>query len=91
MAVLITLLAMATKIVGCGLGARKLGPKSAAIVGVGMMPRGEVGIIVASIGLSMAAIPSGTFAIVVFMAIATTIAAPPLLAWTFKRKIGLKG
>lgn len=91
MAVLITLLAMATKIVGCGLGARKLGSKSAAIVGVGMMPRGEVGIIVASIGLSMAAIPSGTFAIVVFMAIATTMAAPPLLAWTFKRKIGLKG
>ena len=85
-AVLVTLLAMVTKIVGCGLGARKLGARSAAIVGVGMMPRGEVGIIVASIGLTVASVSSSTFATIVFMAIATTLAAPPLLTWTFKRK-----
>ncbi|HIH76431.1 MAG TPA: cation:proton antiporter, partial [Methanomassiliicoccales archaeon] len=50
---MITLLAVITKFAGCGLGARSLGGKSAAIIGVGMVPRGEVGLIVASIGLGM--------------------------------------
>lgn len=87
-AVLVTLLAVATKFLGCGLGARKLGGKSATIIGVGMVPRGEVGIIVASIGLSMAVISTSMFSVVVFMSMATTIIAPPLLTWAFRRKIG---
>jgi len=90
LAILVTLLAVATKLVGCGLGARSLGGKSATIIGVGMVPRGEVGIIVASIGLSMAVISQSMFSVVVFMSMATTIIAPPLLTWAFKRKYGDK-
>lgn len=85
-ALLVTLLAVAAKYVGCGLGAWKLGGKSATIIGVGMVPRGEVGIIVASVGLSMAVISDSMFSVVVFMSIATTIIAPPLLTWAFQRR-----
>jgi Kef-type K+ transport system membrane component KefB len=85
-AILVTLLAVATKFIGCGLGARKLGSRSATIIGVGMVPRGEVGIIVASIGLSMAVISDSMFSVVIFMSMATTIVAPPLLTWAFRRK-----
>lgn len=87
-AILVTVLAIATKFIGCGLGARSLGGKSATIIGVGMVPRGEVGIIVASIGLSMAVISHSMFSVIVFMSMATTIIAPPLLTWAFKRKYG---
>ncbi len=87
-AILVTLLAVATKYIGCGLGSRKLGGKSATIIGVGMIPRGEVGIIVASIGFGMAVISQSMFSVVVFMSMATTIIAPPLLTWAFRRKIG---
>ena len=87
-AVLVTLLAIATKFVGCGIGARSLGGKSATIIGIGMVPRGEVGIIVASIGLGLAVISQSMFSVVVFMSMATTIIAPPLLTWAFRRKYG---
>lgn len=87
-AVLVTLLAIASKFIGCGIGARSLGGKSATIIGVGMIPRGEVGIIVASIGLSLAVISQSLFSVVVFMSMATTIVAPPLLTWAFRRKFG---
>lgn len=80
----VTFLAIAGKLIGCGLGAWTLGPRSAAIVGVGMSPRGEVGLIVASIGLSLAAISTEIFSVVVIMSIATTIIAPPVLIWLFK-------
>ena len=87
-AVILTLLAIVTKIIGCGLGSLKLGGRSATIIGVGMVPRGEVGIIVASIGLSMAVISDSMFSVVIFMSMATTLVAPPLLTWSFKRKLG---
>ena len=48
-------------------------------VGVGMIPRGEVGIVVAQIGLGMAVISEQFFAAVLFMAVATTLIAPPLI------------
>jgi Kef-type K+ transport system membrane component KefB len=49
-------------------------------VGVGMVPRGEVGMIVASIGLGMGVISSDLYAIVIFMVIVTTLLTPPVLA-----------
>jgi Kef-type K+ transport system membrane component KefB len=52
-------------------------------VGVGMIPRGEVGIVVAQIGLGMAVISREFFAAVLFMAVATTLIAPPLIKWSF--------
>lgn len=84
-ALVITLVALATKVVGCGVGALHLGKKPALAIGIGMMPRGEVGIIVALIGLSLAAIPEGLYATVVAMSLLTTLVTPPLLVWAFKR------
>ncbi len=67
------------------LGALTQGLKNAIVVGVGMVPRGEVGLIVASIGLSAGAVDEREFAIVIFMVVVTTIIAPlslrPLVAW----------
>ena len=84
-ALLVTLVALATKVVGCGVGALATGPRSALAIGVGMMPRGEVGIIVALIGLGMAALPPSLYAVVVAMSLLTTLVTPPLLVWTFRR------
>ena len=56
------------------------------IVGVGMMPRGEVGIIVASIGLGTGMMSSDLYAVVVLMSVATTIIAPPILSKLFRKK-----
>lgn len=79
LAVLITLLACLTKVVGCGLAVFRMGTKKALQVGVGMMPRGEVGIVVAQIGLSLGTIGDAAYGVVLVMAIATTLIAPPLL------------
>jgi Na+:H+ antiporter len=79
LSVFVTLVAVATKLLGCGLGAINLGIKRAAQVGMGMVPRGEVGIIVAQIGLSLAVIGPELYGVVLFMAVATTLIAPPFL------------
>ena len=76
---LVTLVAVITKLLGCGLAAFNLGVRRAAQVGMGMVPRGEVGIIVAQIGLSLAVIGAELFGVVLFMAVATTLIAPPFL------------
>jgi Kef-type K+ transport system membrane component KefB len=55
-----------------------------AIVGVGMAPRGEVGLIVASIGQSLQAIPHEVFSVVVVMSVLTTVLVPPLLPLLFR-------
>lgn len=84
-ALAVTALALATKLIGCGLGAWRLGARSATAIGIGMMPRGEVGIIVALIGLSLHAIPDTLYAVVVTMSLLTTLVTPPLLVWAFRR------
>jgi Kef-type K+ transport system membrane component KefB len=48
-----------------------------------MVPRGEVGIVVAQIGLGMAVINDSLFGVVLFMAVATTLIAPPFLKLLF--------
>ena len=75
----VTVLALLGKITGCGLAVLGQGRRSAAIVGVGMAPRGEVGLIVASLGLSLGAIPQQIFSVVVIMSILTTLVVPPVL------------
>jgi Kef-type K+ transport system membrane component KefB len=84
-AMVITVLAVIGKFLGCYFASLRMGKRSATIVGIGMVPRGEVGIIVAVVGLSLSAIPNSMFSVVVFMSIATTIIVPPLLVWSFKR------
>jgi Kef-type K+ transport system membrane component KefB len=81
--ILVTIVAVITKLIGCGVGALPLGLRRAAQVGVGMIPRGEVGIVVAQIGLSIGVINQDLFAVVLFMAVATTLIAPPLLKILF--------
>lgn len=80
---IVTVVAAATKLLGCGIGAMTLGWRRAAQVGVGMIPRGEVGIVVAQIGLSLAVITDALFGVVLFMSVATTLVAPPLLKLLF--------
>jgi Kef-type K+ transport system membrane component KefB len=75
--------ACVSKFIGCGLSALPLGKSDAIKIGVGMIPRGEVGMVVAQIGLSMSVISRDVYGVVVFMAVATTIVAPPLLKIAF--------
>jgi Kef-type K+ transport system membrane component KefB len=84
LALVVTALAIVTKVIGCGLGAWGLSARSMAIIGVGMAPRGEVGLIVASIGRGLGAIPSEIFSIVVVMSVLTTLIVPPLLPLLFR-------
>jgi Kef-type K+ transport system membrane component KefB len=83
LALVVTVAAVLTKLVGCGLGAWSLGRRDALRVGMGMAPRGEVGMVVAQIGLSLGVVPNTTYAVVVFMAVATTLIAPPFLRSLF--------
>jgi Kef-type K+ transport system membrane component KefB len=82
--VLIILVAVFSKLIGCGVASLRLGRKTALKVGVGMIPRGEVGMVVAQIGLSLGVIAQSIYDAVVFMSIATTIIAPPLLTLAYK-------
>lgn len=84
LAIMITLLACLTKVFGCGLAVFQMGSKKALQVGVGMMPRGEVGIVVAQIGLGLGTIGDAAYGVVLVMAIATTLIAPPLLVPLYK-------
>lgn len=84
LAVVVTFLAVLTKLVGCGLGALSLGYRGALRVGMGMVPRGEVGIVVAQIGLGLAAVTDAIYGVVLVMAVATTLIAPPFLVLLFK-------
>lgn len=79
LALLITFFAVITKFIGCGLGAWGMSWREMGQIGVGMIPRGEVGIVVAQIGLSLGVISKPFFASVLFMAVATTLIAPPLI------------
>lgn len=78
-ATIICVLAIISKLIGCGLGALSLGPKDAFRIGVGMVPRGEVGLIVAAVGLHLHTIPDSIYTVVVIMSIVTTLFSPPVL------------
>jgi Kef-type K+ transport system membrane component KefB len=76
---LVTGVAAATKLAGAWIGARGLERRETWIVAVGMIPRGEVGIIVASIGAAAGVIDAQLFAVIVAMSIATAVAVPAAL------------
>jgi len=75
----ITAAAIVSKLVACRLAAWRLASLEAWIVGVGMTPRGEVGLIVAAIGLGRGIIGGDTYGVVVLMSLLTTLMAPALL------------
>jgi len=88
--IVVTFVAVVTKLLGCGLAAGSLGLKRAAQVGMGMVPRGEVGIIVAQIGLSLAVIGAELYGVVLFMAVATTVVAPPFLKLLYASEVAAR-
>jgi Kef-type K+ transport system membrane component KefB len=75
----VTVIAAAAKLIPAYLAARPLGKPEAMVVGVGMIPRGEVGIVVASIGAAEGVVDPELFGVVVGMSILTTLIAPFVL------------
>jgi Kef-type K+ transport system membrane component KefB len=82
----VCLLAVVGKLIGCGLGSLHLGVKDAGRIGIGMIPRGEVGLIVAGVGLTLRMISRELYAVVLLMSIVTTLLAPPLLRLVLPRE-----
>ena len=88
LAAVIVVVAVGSKFAACGLAAARMGRTDGVRVGVGMVPRGEVGMVVAQLGLNLGVIAQSTYGIIVFMSVATTLAAPPLLRLAFRRATG---
>jgi Kef-type K+ transport system membrane component KefB len=91
----IALLAVAalTKVVACGGATRLFGgsAREALTVGIGMIPRGEVALVVAGMGLAARVISHDLFSATVVVALATTLLTPPLLAWAWRRQAAAVG
>jgi Kef-type K+ transport system membrane component KefB len=83
---LVTVLAIIGKVLGGLIATRRLGFREALVIGTGMVPRGEVGFIVASIGLSLGAITQPDLSIIILLSLVTTIIVPPFLSILIKRK-----
>jgi Kef-type K+ transport system membrane component KefB len=86
-AIVVSLLAIVSKVIGCGLPLIGQGWRSVLQVGFGMMPRGEVALIVALVGYQSGIVMQSTYAIVVVMTAVTTILAPPALRYLFRDEI----
>jgi Kef-type K+ transport system membrane component KefB len=87
--VVLTIVALLTKVIGCGGAAKILGwdIRNSLIIGVGMIPRGEVAMIVALIGLNQRLIPQSTYSALILMALLTTVIPPIILRnWLFKER-----
>lgn len=84
LASVITVIAIVTKVGGGYLGALELGRLPALTVGVGMVPRGEVGLIVASLGLGLG-LDRELYGVVIAMTLLTTVVTPPLLGPLIRR------
>ena len=88
-AAVIIVLAVIGKIVGCYLPARYIGKcdhRGSLIVGMGMVPRGEVGLIVAGAGLLVGAISRDIFGVAVAVSLVTTLIGPSLIKPFFKKQ-----
>ncbi|MDO5142716.1 MAG: cation:proton antiporter [Eubacteriales bacterium] len=87
-AAVLTVVAIASKIVGCGLGARLMGFETydAISIGLGMVSRGEVALIVAQKGAQAGLIDPHMFPPIVLMVIVTTLVTPILLQVGMKRQ-----
>ncbi|MCF0123502.1 MAG: cation:proton antiporter [Ruminiclostridium sp.] len=85
-AVVLTIVAVLSKLVGCGLGAKlcKFNMKESVQIGVGMISRGEVALIVASKGADLGLINTELFGPVVVVVVVTTIITPILLKLAFR-------
>ena len=87
-----SLLAVVSKVVGCGVPAwaMRFNARGALRIGLGMLPRGEVALIIAGIGLASGIIDQGIFGVSIMMTVITTLLAPPLLVKSFEGGSGLR-
>lgn len=88
----ISVVAIISKILGSGLGARLGGMNNsdALKLGVGMVSRGEVGLIVVAVGVARGVVGNDIFSAVVAMVIVATLFAPPALRWLFRDEVARK-
>lgn len=91
-ALVITIVAVLSKIIGSGLGGLMGGfnRRQSFQLGIGMVSRGEVGLIVATFALSEGLMSSGNFSVVVFMIIMATLITPPMLRAAFTQPVRLE-
>jgi Kef-type K+ transport system membrane component KefB len=82
----VTALAIVGKVAGGGIPALLVGFNrlGAWRIGVGMLPRGEVALIMAGVGLTSGILSSDLYGVVIIMTVITTALAPPLLSWSFR-------
>jgi len=78
-ALVLTVVAIGGKVIAGWAAGPNSGKRN--LIGVGMVPRGEVGLIFASVGVSLGAIPNDLRAVIVLVVLLTTVVAPPLLTY----------
>lgn len=88
MTIVISILAILSKLLGCGVPVLREGWRIALKVGVGMTPRGEVGFIVALLGLNMGIISESMYAVLMAMIAITTVLAAPAIRILFRSDPG---
>jgi len=86
--VVLTLVATIGKILGCGIPALGAGfnPLGSMRVGIGMLPRGEVALIIAGVAITKGVISTDMYGVAVLMTMVTTLLAPIFLVPLFKKK-----
>ena len=89
-------LALGGALIGCGIAGKVLAgyfpgwyEGDNTLIGIGMSPRGEVGLIFAQMGLAAGAVTSGQYGALMLMVLTTTLVTPPLLAWWTRRQRAL--
>jgi len=92
MGLVYSILATLAKVLGCGIPALFVGfnVRGSLRVGFGMLPRGEVALIIAGMGLSMGVISPSIFGVAIMMTVLTTLIAPPMLISLFHGGSGVK-
>lgn len=85
--IILSILAIATKLVGGAMGAKVAGFDWLSSMGIGaaMVSRGEVALIIAGIGLETGLLNRDLFAALVVVVLVTTIVTPPMMKWIFSR------
>jgi Kef-type K+ transport system membrane component KefB len=87
LAIVLAVAGVITKALGGLIGARSIGRWGSVAVGVGMVPRGEVGIVVANLGLAAGLLTGDLFSAVVVAVVLTTVVAPYLLNWAIPKAV----
>ncbi len=85
LAIAILAAAILSKVLACGLSALPHGGRVAERVGLGMIPRGEFCIVAAQVGLTLGVVSAEIYAVVIAMAVGTTMLAPPLVEFAFRK------